>query len=118
MKSIDPPQIDTTKPAERNLTFGYPTTLECLVSGIPKPEVTWTGPNGETVTGSEQRISFQSDGSLKIFQVNLMDMGRWTCEAINSVGSASRQIEVQAIYSKFFKDKIGRFKYSFTICDR
>ncbi|XP_022805350.1 hemicentin-1-like [Stylophora pistillata] len=98
VKIFDPPKIDNTKPAIRNLTFSYPTTLECVVSGIPKPEVTWIGPNGETVTGSEQRISFQSDGSLKILQVNLFDFGKWTCEAINSVGRASRRIEVQAIY--------------------
>ena len=34
-------------------------------------------------------------------QAQLSDIGPWTCEAINSVGTASRQIEIQAIYSKF-----------------
>ena len=100
----DPPQIDTTRPAERNLTFGYPAKLVCLVSGIPKPEITWTGPDEKPVIVSESnaRISINSEGSLILSQAQLSDIGPWTCEAINSVGTASRQIEIQAIYSKFY----------------
>lgn len=100
----DPPQIDTTRPAERNLTFGYPAKLECLVSGIPEPEITWTGPDEEPiiVSESDSRISIDSDGSLILSQAELSDIGPWTCEAINSVGTASRQIDIQAIYSKSY----------------
>lgn len=96
----DPPQIDTTRPTERNLTFGYPAKLECLVSGIPKPEITWTGPDEKPVIVSESnsRISMDSEGSLILSQAQLSDIGPWTCEAINSVGTASRQVEIQAIY--------------------
>lgn len=99
----DPPQIDTTRPSERNLTFGYPAKLECLVSGIPKPEITWTDPDEKPVIVSESnsRISIDSEGSLILSQAQLSDIGPWTCEAINSVGTASRQIDIQAIYSKF-----------------
>ena len=100
----DPPQIDTTRPAERNLTFGYPAKLECLVFGIPKPEIKWTGPDEEPiiVSESDSRISIDSDGSLILSQAELSDIGPWTCEAINSVGTASRQIDIQAIYSKSY----------------
>lgn len=99
--STDPPQIDTTEPAIRNLTFGYPARLACSVSGIPKPEITWTGPDNKPITESNFRISLERDGSVTLSQAELADLGTWTCKAKNSVGTASRQIEIQAIYSKF-----------------
>ena len=64
--------------------------LTCPADGQPNPTIQWTPPEGLT-PGSYRT---ESNGDLTVFSASARSIGMFTCEASNSVGSESGQIEV------------------------
>ncbi|XP_069798458.1 hemicentin-1 [Narcine bancroftii] len=71
-----------------------PIVLECVVSGVPTPQVTWRK-DGVILSASNLRYSFSEDGSLHIASAQVTDTGRYLCMATNTAGTARRRIDVQ-----------------------
>ena len=55
--------------------------LDCMVSGVPTPTVTWNH-NGDTISSSD-RLSIYSEGILRIMNTQMSDMGVYKCNATN-----------------------------------
>ena len=71
---------------------GTSVTLECLVTGLPKPSVFWISEKDEDhiiMPGARSNNMYvTSDGSLKIEDPSVEDSGHYVCTALNIVGSA------------------------------
>ena len=71
--------------------------LECRVSGVPTPDITWLY-EGKPITACKRRQLTQSDDGtciLCINNVNEDDDAIYTCTAKNAAGSVSCTAEIQ-----------------------
>ncbi|XP_067893515.1 hemicentin-1 isoform X1 [Heterodontus francisci] len=68
--------------------------LNCVVDGVPAPQVTWRK-DGAILSTSNLRYSFLDDGSLHIGSAQVTDTGRYLCMATNTAGTARKRIDVQ-----------------------
>ncbi|MBN3302329.1 HMCN1 protein, partial [Amia calva] len=78
--------------------------LECIVSGLPTPRVTWRK-DGAVIAGNNPRgsvcftlllpYSFAGDGSLHIHSAHVTDTGRYLCMATNQAGTERKRIDLQ-----------------------
>ncbi|KAM4548643.1 hemicentin-1 isoform 1-T1 [Odontesthes bonariensis] len=71
-----------------------PAVLECIVSGVPPPRVTWRK-NGAILAGNKQRYTFAADGSLHIHSAQVTDTGRYLCMATNQAGTQRKRVDLQ-----------------------
>ncbi|KAF1568839.1 UNVERIFIED_CONTAM: Protein sax-3, partial [Eudyptes robustus] len=75
---------------------GETAEFECEVTGRPAPGVVWskegerrfTLMSGQDLNG---RIEVSPAGTLRIKEVNELDVGNYVCAAVNSVGSALKK---------------------------
>lgn len=66
-------------------TISHPATLRCLAGGHPKPFVTWW--RGDKILPlKDDRVEITRDYSLILNRVEINDLGRYVCQAYNSIG--------------------------------
>ncbi|XP_039667627.1 hemicentin-1 [Perca fluviatilis] len=75
-----------------------PAVLECVVSGVPPPRVTWRK-HGAILAGNNQRYTFAEDGSLHIHSAQVTDTGRYLCMATNQAGTQHKRVDLQVYVS-------------------
>ncbi|EYB86274.1 hypothetical protein Y032_0282g1279 [Ancylostoma ceylanicum] len=98
LKVLVPPKIDKSNIignplaiVERNIY------LECPVSGIPQPTVSWTK-DGNPVDVSDSRIVFaQNNQTFGIEGVRASDQARYTCIASNKGGSVEQDFNLEVL---------------------
>ena len=80
-----------------NITALTNTTIRinCPVSGVPKPKITWTR-NGEEIS-SIGKYRIDEDGTLIMTVANSNETGLFTCRAINRFGEDSRTTKTKLI---------------------
>uniref|UniRef100_A0A3Q2CT39 Hemicentin-1 n=1 Tax=Cyprinodon variegatus TaxID=28743 RepID=A0A3Q2CT39_CYPVA len=71
-----------------------PVALECEVSGVPPPRVTWRK-NGEIIAENNPRYTFSEEGSLHIHSAQVTDTGRYLCMATNQAGTQRKRLDLQ-----------------------
>ncbi|XP_049335709.1 hemicentin-1 isoform X1 [Astyanax mexicanus] len=71
-----------------------PVVLECIVSGVPAPRVTWRK-HGAVLAGNSHRYKFTPDGSLHIHSAQMTDTGRYLCMATNQAGTQRKRVDLQ-----------------------
>ncbi|MGH0125472.1 UNVERIFIED_CONTAM: hypothetical protein FKN15_054569 [Acipenser sinensis] len=76
-----------------------PAVLECIVSGFPKPRITWRK-DGAILAGNNPRYSFSEDGSLHIHSAQVTDTGRYLCMATNPAGTQRKRVDLQ-VFGKY-----------------
>ncbi|XP_012722031.2 neural cell adhesion molecule L1.2 isoform X2 [Fundulus heteroclitus] len=78
------------RPAERESTYnalrGQTVELECIVTGLPTPEITWLKKEGEL--DESRTIKKMFDRQLHINNVSESDSGEYQCIAKNTQGNA------------------------------
>uniref|UniRef100_A0A8C3XUU2 Hemicentin-2 n=3 Tax=Chelydra serpentina TaxID=8475 RepID=A0A8C3XUU2_CHESE len=101
-----PPELRGDGPRGNvSIPAGQPLTLDCDVSGIPAPTVTWSK-DGQSVIrcsdlgGSSGSLRFLSGAqSIRFHKVWKEDAGSYTCKAVNRVGEAQRHFHVLVLVS-------------------
>uniref|UniRef100_A0A914BVB7 Basement membrane proteoglycan n=1 Tax=Acrobeloides nanus TaxID=290746 RepID=A0A914BVB7_9BILA len=73
------PKVWNGKPGDRH-------QLRCHTTGIPTPEVSWTGPGGNPIAHD---VTDLGGGVLEFASARKEHEGEYTCHAVNSVGEAS-----------------------------
>ncbi|XP_074524022.1 hemicentin-1 [Halichoeres trimaculatus] len=68
--------------------------LECIVSGVPPPRVSWRK-HGAVLAGNNPRYTFAEDGSLHIHSAQVTDTGRYLCMATNEAGTQRKRVDLQ-----------------------
>ncbi|KAI1891477.1 hypothetical protein AGOR_G00144220 [Albula goreensis] len=71
-----------------------PVVLECVVSGVPVPRITWRK-HGAILAGNNPRYAFAENGSLHIHSAQVTDTGRYLCMATNQAGTQRKRIDLQ-----------------------
>ncbi|KAK5869646.1 hypothetical protein PBY51_024348 [Eleginops maclovinus] len=80
-----------------------PAVLECIVSGVPLPRVTWRK-HGAILAGNNPRYTFSEDGSLHIHSAQVTDTGRYLCMATNQAGTQRKRVDLQVFVSPSIAD--------------
>ncbi|KAI4883254.1 hypothetical protein NFI96_015883, partial [Prochilodus magdalenae] len=96
------PQITNAPPSITRVTKGSPVTLNCIATGIPKPEISWTLPGRTTLVPSNRftalgGIHMTEQGSLIIQDPSLMNSGIYKCNAKNALGMDFKATYLQVI---------------------
>ena len=88
------PIIGGTTSQELNLTQTKEAgnlLIDCIVSGYPKANVTWTKDNREL---PNERFIVQDNSSLLVMKASLEDSGTYACVAKNEFGTDRREFTV------------------------
>ncbi|XP_051232997.1 hemicentin-1 isoform X2 [Dicentrarchus labrax] len=89
-----------------------PAVLECIVSGVPSPRVTWRK-HGAVLAGNNHRYTFAEDGSLHIHSAQVTDTGRYLCMATNQAGTQRKRVDLQVYVPPSIAD--GRTNVTVTV---
>lgn len=76
----------------KNIPSGTAAVLDCIISGNPRPRITWYKENEPMK--SSKRIML-SDQMLVIHEFTAGDVGSYTCHAANHLGSASQSARLE-----------------------
>ncbi|KAK7922045.1 hypothetical protein WMY93_008947 [Mugilogobius chulae] len=101
---MTPPRIEHVRTAQTRVPYGENFQVDCVVSGLPDPEVSWSLPDGTLInnalqsddSGSRQRryVIF-TNGTLLLHQIDKQDEGDYTCTAKNKLGTDERKVSVK-----------------------
>ncbi|XP_078083679.1 hemicentin-1-like [Mustelus asterias] len=81
------------RPTEISITKGAGVMLECEVSGIPQPALTWMK-DGRPVA-SRRGVHVENEGrTLKVQRAQEHHTGRYTCLAVNEAGRSDRKFDL------------------------
>ncbi|CAJ1060969.1 hemicentin-1 [Xyrichtys novacula] len=89
-----------------------PAVLECIVSGVPPPRVSWRK-HGAVLAGNNPRYTFSEDGSLHIHSAQVTDTGRYLCMATNEAGTQRKRVDLQVYVPPSIAD--GRTNVTVTV---
>ncbi|XP_063072514.1 leucine-rich repeat neuronal protein 1 [Engraulis encrasicolus] len=81
-----------TFPNHLNLDIGVTVDLDCRAMAEPEPEIYWVTPLGSKVMMDtvSQKYQLNSQGTLRISNIQVEDSGRYTCVAQNVEGADTR----------------------------
>ncbi|KAG2469773.1 HMCN2 protein, partial [Polypterus senegalus] len=71
-----------------------PALLPCVAEGLPAPTISWRK-DGGLISLEGTRFDLLPDGSLRIKEVQLLDVGRYYCTASNAAGSAHNGVDLR-----------------------
>ncbi|XP_049515695.1 hemicentin-1-like, partial [Dermacentor silvarum] len=74
---------------------GSQAVLRCAASGVPSPEISWLL-GASRITGADGRVR-PGTSELVIETAREQDAGRYRCNAVNEVGTASREFVVDVL---------------------
>ncbi|KAM9852836.1 immunoglobulin superfamily member 10 [Aulostomus maculatus] len=97
-----PPRITTRPPPTVSAIAGTPIQLNCIATGIPKPDVTWELPDHSVLSTAEEGRRMGSEllhpqGTLIIQRLSASDSGKYMCLAKNLLGKDLRITYVRVL---------------------
>ncbi|XP_058494160.1 hemicentin-1 isoform X1 [Solea solea] len=95
-----------------SVLISNPAVLECIVSGVPPPRVTWRK-HGAILAGNNPRYTVAEDGSLHILSAQVTDTGRYLCMATNQAGTQRKRVDLQVYVPPSITD--GRTNVTVTV---
>lgn len=100
---VFPPQITNTLTSITRANRGSPVKLNCVATGIPKPDISWTLPGRTTLVPHnrftvEGGIHMTEEGSLVIQNTMLMNSGIYKCNAKNTLGTDFKSTYLQVVW--------------------
>ncbi|XP_061104018.1 matrix-remodeling-associated protein 5-like [Conger conger] len=99
-----PPKIKRFTTVHKRVAYGDSFQIDCLASGFPAPEVSWTLPEGTIVKSTLQYegelshnfIVFEN-GTLLLKQISRGDEGDYTCNARNTFGQDVMKVRIHLL---------------------
>ncbi|XP_064649170.1 protein sidekick-1-like [Lineus longissimus] len=99
------PTVVVSPPSSLLAPANLPLEIRCVISGVPKPSVTWVQENG-TVVPTSSRVLIADNGSLIFRPLQEIDAGNYVCRGTNGQGSVSArltELNVAVLSMKFKK---------------
>ncbi|XP_048088194.1 LOW QUALITY PROTEIN: matrix-remodeling-associated protein 5 [Alosa alosa] len=110
------PKIENTQVPQRSVIHGKKLQMDCLTSGVPNPEVSWSLPDGTVANSAFQShdnrshshyVTF-SNGTLLLKQISKKDEGDYICYAKNALGEDEMKVSVRVESPMIaFKNKVS-----------
>nr|XP_061783687.1 matrix-remodeling-associated protein 5-like [Nerophis lumbriciformis] len=99
---VHPPRVTSMLPSITSASRGSPVRLNCVATGVPKPEISWTLPGRTTLVPHNRYIvqggiHMTEDGCLVIQNPVLMNSGIYKCNAKNALGTDFKSTYLQVI---------------------
>ncbi|XP_068596907.1 matrix-remodeling-associated protein 5 [Brachionichthys hirsutus] len=100
---MTPPRIEHVRTAQMRITLGEHFQVDCVATGLPDPEVSWSLPDGTLINNALQsddgglrsrRYVIFANGTLLLHQMGKTDEGDYTCHAENKLGKDERKVRV------------------------
>ncbi|XP_051505219.1 matrix-remodeling-associated protein 5-like [Myxocyprinus asiaticus] len=101
-----PPKIENIGAQNKRVANGENFLVDCVASGFPDPEVSWSLPDGTMINNAlqsddsgtrNQRYIIFDNGTLLLHQMGKNDEGNYTCYAKNNLGEDAMKISVQVV---------------------
>ncbi|TRZ02357.1 hypothetical protein DNTS_019007 [Danionella cerebrum] len=91
---IDPKALHNHK-----VSYGGELKVDCIASGLPNPEITWSLPDGTTVntTVRNKRYLMFNNGTLFVNEVGMNEEGDYTCSAENQIGKDQMRVHIKVV---------------------
>ncbi|XP_038674228.1 matrix-remodeling-associated protein 5-like [Scyliorhinus canicula] len=104
---MKPAKIEHKQDAKQKVMYGKDLKVDCIASGLPDPEISWSLPDGTMVNsilqgGSSRgtrrrRYVVFDNGTLYFNEVGLKDEGDYTCYAVNQIGKDEMKVNVKVV---------------------
>ncbi|KAJ8338565.1 hypothetical protein SKAU_G00375310, partial [Synaphobranchus kaupii] len=114
---MKPPKIEPLASAQKKVTNGESFRVDCVASGLPDPELSWSLPDGTTINnalqsddsgGRSRRYVMFENGTLLLQQMGKKDEGDYTCYAKNKLGADEMRVSIRVVADSpriLFKDQ-------------
>ncbi|XP_064185420.1 matrix-remodeling-associated protein 5 [Anguilla rostrata] len=114
---MKPPKIETLGSAQKRVTHGENFQVDCVASGLPDPELSWSLPDGTMINNALQsddsgarsrRYVMFENGTLLLQQMGKKDEGDYTCYAKNTLGEDEMRVSIRVVADSpriLFKDQ-------------
>uniref|UniRef100_UPI00398F37BC immunoglobulin superfamily member 10 n=1 Tax=Pristiophorus japonicus TaxID=55135 RepID=UPI00398F37BC len=125
--SMKPALIEHKQSVHKHVSYGGDLQVDCKASGSPKPEISWSLPDGTMVNNVLQaddsgrrtrRYVVFGNGTLYYNKVGMAEEGDYTCYAQNTLGKDEMKVRVTVVtaapritkpYKAFLKVKSGDY---------
>nr|XP_023675671.1 matrix-remodeling-associated protein 5-like [Paramormyrops kingsleyae]XP_023675672.1 matrix-remodeling-associated protein 5-like [Paramormyrops kingsleyae] len=103
---MKPPKIEHLGTAAKKVVYGANFQVDCVASGLPDPEVSWTLPDGTMISNALQsddsgtrsrRYIIFGNGTLLLQQMGKGDEGDYTCYAKNELGEDEMKVSIKVV---------------------
>jgi len=94
-----PPRINGSRTVdETSVVIGSSSELQCHASGVPQPTVRWVR-DGQFITFVDHpNLRVENAGqTLRLHNMQLIDIGMYTCVASNVAGNATKQFLINIL---------------------
>ncbi|XP_068126018.1 matrix-remodeling-associated protein 5 [Hyperolius riggenbachi] len=102
-------KIQYKNDADHKVLFGGDLKVDCVATGVPNPEISWSLPDGSMVNnvmqsddsgGRTRRYVVFNNGTLYFNEVGMKEEGDYTCYAINQMGQDEMRVSVKIVAEK------------------
>uniref|UniRef100_A0A673LSE4 Immunoglobulin superfamily member 10-like n=1 Tax=Sinocyclocheilus rhinocerous TaxID=307959 RepID=A0A673LSE4_9TELE len=99
-------KIDHKSLSDHEVSYGGELKVDCVASGLPNPEITWSLPDGTMVNGIPQsdhswvrtkRYVMFDNGTLYLNEVGMKEEGDYTCYAENRIGKDEMKVHIKVV---------------------
>ncbi|XP_063306235.1 matrix-remodeling-associated protein 5 [Pelobates fuscus] len=112
---MKPAKIQHKKENDHKVTYGGDLKVDCVATGVPNPEISWSLPDGSMVNNVMQsddsgsrtkRYGVFNNGTLYFNEVGMKEEGDYTCYAVNQIGQDEMRVSVKVVAERaFIKNK-------------
>ncbi|PIO36593.1 hypothetical protein AB205_0081880 [Aquarana catesbeiana] len=94
---------------DHKVTYGGDLKVDCVATGVPNPEISWSLPDGSMINNVMQsddsgtrtrRYVVFNNGTLYFNEVGMKEQGDYTCYAVNQVGQDEMRVSVKILPEK------------------
>uniref|UniRef100_A0A8C4SJ58 Matrix remodeling associated 5 n=1 Tax=Erpetoichthys calabaricus TaxID=27687 RepID=A0A8C4SJ58_ERPCA len=103
---MKPAKIEYKQQTNHKVTYGGNLKVDCIASGLPNPDITWSLPDGTVVNSVMQsddnglrtrRYVVFNNGTLFFNEVGMREEGDYTCHAENRMGKDEMKVHVVVV---------------------
>lgn len=103
---MKPAKIEHKEENDHRVFYGGDLKVDCVASGLPNPEISWSLPDGSLVSsfmqsddsgGRTKRYVVFNNGTLYFNEVGMREEGDYTCFAENQVGKDEMTVRVKVV---------------------
>uniref|UniRef100_A0A8C3W2P0 Matrix remodeling associated 5 n=1 Tax=Catagonus wagneri TaxID=51154 RepID=A0A8C3W2P0_9CETA len=103
---MKPAKIEHKEESDHRVFYGGDLKVDCVATGLPNPEISWSLPDGSLVNsfmqsddggGRAKRYVVFNNGTLYFNEVGLREEGDYTCVAENQVGKDEMTVRVKVL---------------------
>ncbi|XP_074156306.1 matrix-remodeling-associated protein 5 [Sminthopsis crassicaudata] len=103
---MKPAKIEHKKENDHKVIYGEDLKVDCVATGFPNPEISWSLPDGSMVNtfmqsddsgGRTKRYVVFNNGTLYFNEVGMREEGDYTCFAENQIGKDEMKVHVKVV---------------------